>query len=53
VTCDAKDLPGKLYNGHVKSDVTTVEGNETIGASQFMVIPQSIRYVYLSRNHDI
>ncbi|XP_008485310.1 trafficking protein particle complex subunit 13 isoform X2 [Diaphorina citri] len=47
VTCDAKDLPGKLYNGHVKSDVTTVEGNETIGASQFMVIPQSIRNIYL------
>uniref|UniRef100_A0A8D8T208 Trafficking protein particle complex subunit 13 n=3 Tax=Cacopsylla melanoneura TaxID=428564 RepID=A0A8D8T208_9HEMI len=47
LTCDSKDLPGKLFNTHVKENITTVMDNETLGPSQFMLLPQSIRNIYL------
>lgn len=45
VTCDSKDLPGKLFESQIKNDICTTAESETICASQFMLLPQSIRLV--------
>lgn len=47
VTCDSKDLPGKLFESQIKNDICTTAESETICASQFMLLPQSIRNIYL------
>lgn len=46
LTCDTKDLPGKLFGNHIKNDITTTQDIETITSSQFMLL-QSLRNIYL------
>lgn len=41
VTTDPTDLPGNLLNNHLKNDVTSVAGAETLAAGQFLLLPQS------------
>lgn len=41
VTTDPTDLAGNLLNNHLKNDVSSVPGVETISAGQFLLLPQS------------
>ncbi|XP_039288736.1 trafficking protein particle complex subunit 13 isoform X2 [Nilaparvata lugens] len=47
VTTDSSDLPANLLNNHLKSNVATVAGLETIAAGQFLLLPQSFGNIYL------
>ncbi|KAL1129601.1 hypothetical protein AAG570_012546 [Ranatra chinensis] len=47
VTHDIKDLPGDLFNDALKSEVTSVQGSETIASGQFLLLPQCFGNIYL------
>lgn len=48
VTCDSIDLPGNTLNNELKNDCTSLQGMETLAIGQFMVLPQSFGYKFLS-----
>lgn len=41
VTTDPNDLPANILNNHLKNDVSSVPGVETVAAGQFLLLPQS------------
>ncbi|XP_075226678.1 trafficking protein particle complex subunit 13 isoform X2 [Lycorma delicatula] len=47
VTTDSNDLPANILNNHLKNDVSSVPGVETIAAGQFLLLPQSFGNIYL------
>lgn len=47
ITSEPKDLPNTLFTQLLEKDVSAVRGAETIGAGQFMLLPQSFGNIYL------
>lgn len=47
ITCEQKDLPQNLLNIALKNDPAAISDAETIGAGQFMLLPQSFGNIYL------
>jgi len=47
VTCDARDLPGELFNLEARHDPAALPGLEGTGPGHMLVLPQSFGNIYL------